>query len=85
MKITVKFPGTTQRGSRNWKAVRAAALKNETFESKIFAAAERAAGPDQTVFAKESGRVGAWIVDTGSGKRMDRRKALQAALARFRI
>lgn len=86
MKLKVSFPGTTVRGSRNWKAVRAAALKGEKIEAKIFAAAVIAAGPGQTVFLKDSGRAGAMIVDqNASEKRMDRRKALQAALARVRI
>ena len=87
MKIKVSFP--LNRGGRNHKAIREAILLDTTgnnFESKLVAAAERAKGADQEVFASRTygpaGRFSVWIVDQGTGKRMERRKALQAALGR---
>lgn len=91
MKTKVKFP--TNRGSRNHKAIREAILLDtmgNSFESELFAAAERAASPDQKVFVSRgygpAGRFSVWIVDDGgSGSRLDRRKALQAALGRVSV
>ena len=105
MKIKVKFP--TARGSRNHKAIREAVLLDTTgnsFEDKIFAAAESAASDGQKAYVTRSygpaGRFAVVIAEdrdsrrnqdgdkgskTGSGTRMDRRKALQATLARFRV
>ena len=91
MKIKVKFPGNP--GSRNHKAIREAVLLDtmgNSFEAELFAAAERAKAPDQEVFVSRSygpkGRFSVWIVDAGgSGSRMDRRKALQAALGRVSV
>ena len=91
MKINVKFP--VGRGSRNHKAIREAVLLDtmgNSYEAALFAAAERAKTPDQEVFVSRSygpkGRFSVWIVnDGGSGSRMDRRKALQAALGRVSV
>ena len=91
MTVKVKFP--VGPGSRNHKMIREAILLDtmgNSFEDEIFAAAERAAGPDHTVYVSRSfgpaGRFSVWIVDeSGEGSRMDRRKALQAALGRVSI
>lgn len=90
MKFKVKFP--INPGSRNHKAIREAILLDtmgNRFEAELFAAAERAKSPDQEVFVSRSygpaGRFSVWIVDDGKGKRMDRRKALQAALGRVSV
>lgn len=89
-KFKVKFPP----GGKNHKAVREAILLDTLgngYESRLVAAAERAKGPGQEVFVSRSygpaGRVSVWIVDKGTvrGKRMERRKALQAALGRVKV
>lgn len=105
MPIKVRFP--VGRGSRNHKAIREAVLLDTTgnsYEERIFAAAERAASEGQKVYVTRSygpaGRFGVVIADdraterkrangkygkSGTGTRMDRRKALQAALGRFTL
>lgn len=87
-KLKVRFPP----GGRNHKAIRESILLDTVgngFEDKLVAAAERAKGPGQEVFVHRSygpaGRVSVWIVDQGSGDRMARRKALQAALGRVSV
>lgn len=91
-KFKVSFP--LNRGGRNHKAIREAILLDTLgngYESRLVAAAERAKGPGQEVFVSRSygpaGRVSVWIVDKGTvrGKRMERRKALQAALGRVKV
>lgn len=88
MKITVRFPID----ARNRKAIREAVLLDtydNGFESAIVAVAERAKSPEQEIFVSRtysrSGRFSVWIVDQGSGNRLQRRKALQAALGRVRL
>ncbi len=91
MTVKVKFP--VGRGSRNHKAIREAVLLDtmgNSFEETIVAAAERAASPSQTVYTSRSygpaGRFSVWITDeNGKGSRMERRKALQAALGRVSV
>ncbi len=90
MKFKVKFP--VRPGTRNHKAIREAILLDTTgnsFEETLFAAAERAAGPDQKVYVSRSygpaGRFSVIISDEGSGSRMERRKALQAMLGRVSV
>lgn len=91
MKIKVKFPIPT--GGRNWKAIREAVLLDtmgNAYEADMYAAAVRAASPGQEVFVSRSygpaGRFSVWIVDQdGKGSRMERRKALQAALGRVGV
>ena len=89
-KFKVRFP--LERGGRNFKAIRESVLLDTVgngFEDKLVGAAERAKGPGQEVFVSRSygpaGRVSVWIVDQGSGDRMERRKALQAALGRVSV
>lgn len=83
-----KFPGA----ARNNKAIREAILLDTTgngYEADLVAAADRAKGTDQEVFVSRSygpaGRVSVWIVDQGTGDRLARRKALQAALGRVSV
>lgn len=105
MKIKVRFP--TNRGGRNYKAIREAVHLDTTgngYEEKIFAAAEAAASEGQKVYVTRSygpaGRFAVVVADereterkrsggkyskSGTGTRMERRKALQAMLARFRV
>lgn len=98
MKIKVKFPLPLRShglpgAQQNFKAIRESILLDTTgnrFESAIFQAAERAAGPDQSVFVSRTygpaGRFSVWIVDESTGKkRLDRRKALQQALGSVRV
>lgn len=89
MRIKVSFPVAP--GSRNHKAIREAILLDSGgngFEARIVAAAEQVKDADQEVFVSRSygpaGRFSVWIVDRGSGERMERRKRLVAALARVR-
>lgn len=90
MKIKARFPIN----ARNRKAIREAILLDTTgnsFESRIFGAAEQAASAEQKVYVTRSygpgGRFAVVVTDDPSsgGKRMERRKALQAMLARFRV
>lgn len=88
MRISVKFPIN----ARNRKAVREAILLDtygNGFEAAIIAAAERAKTPEQTIYVSRTysaaGRFSVWIVDEGSGDRLARRKALQAALGRVAV
>lgn len=90
MKIKVRFP--LNPGGRNHKMIREGVLIDSYgngFEDKVVAAAERAKLPGQEVYVSRSygaaGRFSVWLVDTGSGDRMKRRKALQAALARVAV
>lgn len=91
MKIKVKFP--VHPGSRNHKAIREAILLDtlgNSYEAEVYAAAVRAKAPEHEVFVSRSygaaGRFSVWIVDKGGkGSRMDRRKALQAALGRVQV
>lgn len=89
-KFKVSFP--LNRGGRNYKAIREAILLDtmgNSYEARLVAAAERAKGDGQEVFVSRSygpaGRVSVWIVDQGTGDRLARRKALQAALGRVRV
>ena len=91
MQIKVRFP--VNPGGRNYKAIRESILLDtmgNSYEASIYAAAVRAKLPDQEVFVSRSygpaGRFSVWIVDQGSGgSRMDRRKAIQAALGRVSV
>lgn len=87
MKFKTRFP--LNPGGRNWKAIREAILldtQGNNFVSRTVSAARRAAGPGQEVFVSRSygpaGRFSVWIVDQGSGDRLERRRALAAALGR---
>lgn len=89
-RFKVSFP--LHKGGRNFKAIREAILLDTVgngYEEKLVAAAKRAKTADQEVFVSRSygpaGRVSVWIVDQGSGDRMARRKALQAALGRVSV
>lgn len=105
MKIKVKFP--VNRGSKNHKAIREAILLDTTgnsFEEKIFAAAEAATDEGQKAYVTRSygpaGRFAVVVADerktdrsrsggkyskSSTGTRLERRKALQAMLARFNV
>lgn len=90
LKITTRFPLNT--GGRNWKAIREAILldtQGNGYEKAMVAAANRAKAADQETFVSRSygprGRFSVWIVDQGSGDRLERRKKLAAALGRVNL
>ena len=91
MRVKVKFPIPT--GGRNWKAIREAILLDtmgNSYEAELYAAAVRAKLPEHEVFVSRAygvaGRFSVWIVDReGKGSRLERRKALQAALGRVSV
>lgn len=98
MKIRVKFPmiknpeGHPTEARQNHKAIRENLLLDTTgsgVETALVAAAERAAGPGQTVYVSRgysaAGRLSVWIVDESTGPLRRRKQDLRAALARVQI
>lgn len=97
MKIRAKFPLPFRThglpgAKRNSKVIREAVLLDtygNDFESAVVTAAELAKTHDQEIFVSRSygpaGRFSVWIVDQGSGDRLQRRKDLAAALGRVAV
>lgn len=97
MKVRAYFPLPKRthglpNAQKNYKAIREAILLDtfgNDYEDQIVAAVELAKTPEQEVFVSRSygpaGRFSVWLVDSGSGDRLKRRKELQAALGRVRV
>ena len=90
VRFKVEFP--LHRGGRNYRAIREAILLDTTgngYAERVLAAANRAKDAEQESFVSRSygpaGRFSVWIVDEGSGERLERRKRLQAALGRVSV
>ena len=98
MRVRVKFPmlrnpeGHAAEARQNHKAIRESLLLDTTgsgMERALVEAAERAAGPGQTVYVNRgytaAGRLSVWIVDESDGRTRDRQASLRAALARVNL